>query len=88
MEDEDLPASSRLFSAVGHTNTAAIFRAQDRTSLRLRFEFCCWLLGVSFLLHLHITRQDCRDLALHEGPRHVGAHKGALLPTGTVHLVP
>lgn len=88
MEEEDLPASSRLFSAVGHTNTAVIFRAQDRTSLRVRFEFCCWPLGVSFLLHLHITCQDRRDLALHEGPRDVGAHEGALLPTGAVHLIP
>lgn len=36
MEEEDLPTSSRLFSAVGHTITAAIFRAQDRSSLRVR----------------------------------------------------
>lgn len=36
MEEEDLPTSSRLFSAVGHTITAAIFRAQDRSSLGLR----------------------------------------------------
>ncbi len=48
----------------------------------------CWPLGVSFLLHLHITRQDRRDLALHEGPRHVGAREGALLPAGAVHLIP
>lgn len=41
---------------------------------------------VSLLFHLHVSSEDGSDLALHEGPGHVGAHQRTLLPTGAIHL--
>lgn len=42
--------------------------------------------GVAFLLDLDVSGQDGGDLALHEGPGHAGAHQGAALAAGAVHL--
>lgn len=43
-------------------------------------------LGLPLLLRLELLTEDCRDLALHESPRHCRVSQRALLSTRTVNL--